>query len=251
MPKSKYGSLTMVLAGWVLCVVFSGALAWAESETVPAQPLQDQTIEQYLRSHPEVIEEALVSLKMKRQEEEKVRIQRAISESENQLLHDPDSPVSGNVSGDVTVIEFFDYRCGYCKRVASSVTQLQRDDRGVRVVYKDYPILGEMSVLASRAALASQMQDKHQVFHEALLASKEDLTKEVIWSIAERVGLNRKQLEADMLLPQWDAIIERNRALADVLAISGTPGFIVGGELQPGALGLDGLKELVAKARGK
>jgi protein-disulfide isomerase len=156
----------MALAGWVLVVAFAGTPTWAQSETVPAQPSLDQTIEQYLRSHPEVIEEALVSLKVKRQEEEKVRIQRAISESDNQLLHDPYSPVSGNVSGDVTVVEFFDYRCGYCKRVASSVTQLQREDRGVRVVYKDYPILGEMSVLASRAALASQMQGKHQVFHK-------------------------------------------------------------------------------------
>jgi protein-disulfide isomerase len=83
------------------------------------------------------------------------------------------------------------------------------------------------------------------------LASKDDLTKEGILSIADRVGLDRKQLEADMLLPQWDALLERNRALADVLAISGTPGFIVGSGLQPGAISLDGLKELVAKARGK
>jgi protein-disulfide isomerase len=198
-----------------------------------------------------VIEEALALLKVKRQEEEKVRIQRVISESEKPMLHDPDSPLSGNVSGDVTVIEFYDYRCGYCKRVASSVTQLQQEDRGVRVVYKDYPISGETSVLASRAALSEQVQDKHQVFHEALVASKEDLTKEVIWSITDRVGLDRKQLETDMMLPQWDAILERNRALADVLAISGTPGFIVGGELQPGAFGLDELKKFVAKARGK
>ena len=247
----KHGSLRLVLTGWILLAAFQGARAWADSATVPAQPLLDQAIEQYLRLHPEVIEQALKSLEMKRQEDQKMRITQAIKEHRNELLHDSDSPVSGNASGDVTVIEFFDYRCGYCKRVAGSVTQLQQDDSGVRVVYKDFPILGDLSVFAARAALAAQAQGKHQLFHEALLASEHDLTTAEVLSIAERVGIDRKRLEADMHLPQWDDLIERNRALADVLSISGTPGFIVGGEFHPGALGLEGLKRLVARARGK
>src|SRR5262245_38386281 len=136
----------------------------------------DHAIEHYIRSHPEVVEEALKSLEMKRETERRVRIRQAIAAHHDELLHDPDSPVSGNPSGDVTVVEFFDYQCGYCKRVAGSVTKLQQEDPGVRVVYKDFPILGEVSVFVARAALAAQAQGKHQVFHEALLASKKDMS---------------------------------------------------------------------------
>ena len=243
--------LSKALIGGMLLGVVLGGPAWAEVETGLPQPILDQVIEQYLRSHPDVIEEALISLKVKRQEAQQVRTKQAITDYQIQLLQDPDAPVSGNVSGDVTVIEFFDYRCGYCKRVAKSVTELQREDPGVRVVYKDFPILGEVSALASHAALAAHLQGKHRVFHEALLAADQDLTKELIFSIAEQVGLDRPRLEADMLLPKWDDLLERNRALARALSISGTPGFIVGGELQPGAIGLEGLKQLVEKARGQ
>ncbi len=249
--KCKCWLLNRPLIGWILLIVFLGAPAWAESETSPTQPFMDKAIEQYLLSHPEVIEQALKSLDVKRQEEQQRRIKQTIAGLHKQLLEDPDSPVSGNASWDITVIEFFDYQCGYCKQVASSVTQLQRDDSNVRVAYKDFPILGDASVFAARAALAAQMQGKHQVFHEALLSSKLNLTKEEVLSIAERVGLDRKRLEVDMRLPKWDDLIERNRTLAGALTISGTPGFIVGGELHVGALGLEGLKQLVAKARGR
>lgn len=163
-------------------------------------------------------------------------------------MHDPASPVSGNLKGEITLVEFYDYRCSYCKRAASAVTELQKVDPRVRVVYKDFPILGEPSELAAKAALASQAQGKHQAFHEALLASEGDMTKKKILKIARAVGLNPKRLEADMANPKWQAVIDRNRALARDLGISGTPGFIVGNELVPGALDLKGLKELIARA---
>jgi protein-disulfide isomerase len=224
---------------------------WAEPSSVPAQSVSDQAIEQYIRSHPEVIEQALQSLEVKRQEEEQLRIRQAIATHQEELLRDPASPVSGNLNGDVTVIEFFDYRCGYCKRVASAVTQLQQDEPGVRVVYKDFPILGEVSVFGARAALAAREQGKHQAFHEAMLASDNELTTEEVFAIALRVGLDVKKLEADLRAPEWQAAIDRNHALAKRLGISGTPGFVVGGEMYQGALELTSLKELVAKARTK
>jgi protein-disulfide isomerase len=206
-------------------------------------------IEQYIRSHPEVIEQSLQALEAKRQEEEKQRAKTAIGTRQNDLLHDPTSPVSGNPAGDVTIVEFFDYRCGYCKRAAGAVTQLQKEDARVRIVYKDFPILGEASELAAKAALASRAQGKHQAFHEALFATKGDITKDTILTVAGEVGLDAKRLETDMANPEWQAVIDRNRALARDLGINGTPGFIVGTELQPGALDLNGLKELVARAR--
>ncbi|MBM2846495.1 MAG: putative Oxidoreductase, DsbA-like [Bacteroidetes bacterium] len=151
----------------------------------------------------------------------------------------------------MTVIEFFDYRCEYCKRVASAVKQLQKDEPGVRVVYKDFPILGEASVFGARAALAAWKQGKHQAFHEAMLASENELTQEEVVAIARRVGLDVEKLEADLRAPEWQAAIDRNRALANLLGISGTPGFVVGGEMYPGALDLTRLKEFVTKARTK
>jgi protein-disulfide isomerase len=225
--------------------------AWAESPSVPAQPALDQAIEQYIRSHPEVIEQAMQSLDVKRQRDEKLRVRQAIATHQEELLRDPASPVSGNLNGDVTVIEFFDYRCGYCKRVASAVTQLQKDEPGVRVVYKDFPILGEVSVFGARAALAAREQGKHQVFHEAMLASENELTKEEVLAIAQRVGLDIKKIEVDLQAPEWQAAIDRNHALAKLLGISGTPGFVVGNEVYPGALELTGLKALVKQARTK
>jgi protein-disulfide isomerase len=209
----------------------------------------DQVIERYIRTHPEVIEQSLQALEAKRQAEEKERVKTVIAARRNELLNDPASPVSGNPNGDVTVVEFFDYRCGFCKRAAGAVSQLQKDDRSVRVVYKDFPILGEASEVAAKAALASRAQGKHQAYHEALLAAKGDLSKETALAIARDVGLDAKKLERDMEKPEWTAVIERNRALAKELGISGTPGFIVGEELYPGALDLGRLKDLVVQAR--
>jgi protein-disulfide isomerase len=118
-------------------------------------------------------------------------------------------------------------------------------------VYKDFPILGETSIFGARAALAAREQGKHQAFHEALLASDNELTKEEVFAIAQRVGLDVKKLDADLQAPERQAVLDRNRALATLLGISGTPGFVVGGDVYPGALDLASLKALVAKARAK
>jgi protein-disulfide isomerase len=208
----------------------------------------EQVIEQYIKAHPEVIEQSLQALEAKREVEERARQKEALSKHQQELLNDPTSPVSGNASGDITVVEFFDYRCGYCKKAATAVTQLQKEDRRVRVVYKDFPILGEASELAAKAALASKAQGKHQAFHEALLASKGDMTRESILTTAREVGLDTKRLEKDMENPEWQKVIETNRTLARNLGITGTPGFIVGTELVPGALDVNGLRDLIARA---
>jgi protein-disulfide isomerase len=240
------------LRALAILVVFASGCSTTVGETKSAsalsQDLTDATIERYIRTHPEVIVQSLQAMDAKRQAELQERQKVALAAKQQDLLYDPTSPVSGNPKGEITVVEFYDYRCGYCKKAASSVTELQKEDPRVRVVYKDFPILGEPSELAAKAALASQAQGKHQVFHEALLASHADMTKEEILKIAVTVGLDVKRLEADMANPEWQAVIEKNRALAHELGISGTPGFIVGNELVPGALDLNGLKELIVRA---
>lgn len=225
---------------------------FAES-TTPADPAWQQTIdkaiEQYIRAHPEVIEQSLQALETKRQEEARLRMKAALAARRNDLLNDPASPVSGNPTGTVTLVEFFDYRCGFCKRVAGAVTRLQQEDPGIRVVYKDFPILGEPSVFAARAALASNVQGKHTLFHEALLAADTDLTQDVVFRIAAQVGLDVMRLQTDMADPAVQAAIDRNHKLAADLGIAGTPGFIAGQELVPGAMELEALKDFVARAR--
>lgn len=235
----------------VLALVVSGCSTAAnETKNIPAvsQDLTDAAIERYIRTHPEVIMQSLQAMETIRQAELQERQKSNLATKQQELLHDPASPVSGNLRGEITLVEFYDYRCGYCKKAAQAVTDLQKDDPRVRVVYKDFPILGEPSELAAKAALASQAQGKHQAFHEALFASHADMTKEEILKIAVGVGLDAKRLEADMANPQWQAVIEKNRALAQDLGISGTPGFIVGNELVPGMLDLNGLKELIVRA---
>lgn len=237
------------LAGLVL---FASGCSTMGKETkgvsTPSQDVMEAAIERYIRNHPEVIVQSLQAMEAKHEAEQKEHQTAALKTKQNELLHDPMSPVSGNPKGEITLVEFYDYRCGFCKRAASAVTELQKVDPRVRVVYKDFPILGKPSELAAKAALASQAQGKHQAFHEALLASQADMTKESILKIAVKVGLDAKRLEADMANPKWKIAIDKNRALAREIGISGTPGFIVGYELAPGMLDLNGLKELIARA---
>jgi protein-disulfide isomerase len=240
--RSIFGAFTLFVAG---C---AATATETQSASAHSTDLTDAAIERYIRTHPEVIMQSLQAMEAKHEAAQRERQKVALAGRQDELFHDPASPVSGNPKGEITLVEFYDYRCGYCKKAASAVTELQKEDPRVRVVYKDFPILGEPSELAAKAALASQAQGKHQAFHEALLASHTDMTKEAILKIAVAVGLDVKRLEEDMADPAWQAVIEKNRALAQELGISGTPGFIVGTELVPGALDLNGLKELIARA---
>lgn len=247
--RSRVPFVLSVCTALILSVAAGATMAHeTESTSGDSEDLTDAVIERYIRAHPEVIMESLQAMKAKREAELRERQKKALVERQNELLHDPMSPVSGNLKGEITVVEFYDYRCGFCRKAAPAVTQLQKEDPRVRVVYKDFPILGEPSELAAKAALASQEQGKHQVFHEALFAFHADMTKEAILKIAADVGLDTTRLEADMDNPEWQIVIEKNRALAEELGISGTPGFIVGTELVPGALDLNGLKDLIARA---
>lgn len=254
MPFRSFMIQTIILGSLLTGIlILFPFLAFADSPVDTSDPAfqkaVEKVVEQYIITHPEVIELTLQGLQAKRQAKERDRIRQAIATSQAELLNDPHSPVSGNLKGDVTVVEFFDYRCGYCKRVAGAVTQLQQDDPNVRIVYKDFPILGEASVFAARAALASRTQNKHLEFHEALLASNKELTSEAVLTIAQQVGLDPAKLEKDMKAPALEEIIERNRALARELGINGTPGFIVGTEVVPGAIELKDLKNLVNRVR--
>jgi protein-disulfide isomerase len=154
-----------------------------------------------------------------------------------------------NPGGDVAVVEFFDYRCGYCKSMAPLLSEVASADRGVKVVLKELPILGRDSETAARAAIASRAQSKYPEFHAALMASRGRLGEREVMRLAGEVGLDLERLRRDMDDPAVDNEIAANRRLAAALKIDGTPGFVVGDRLAPGALSAAELRKLVAEAR--
>ena len=173
----------------------------------------------------------------------------AIAAHAEALFRDPADPSKGNPRGAVTVVEFFDPRCGYCKQMRPVIAELLRRQADVRWVMKDLPILGPASVLASRALLASQRQGKYAELHDALLKLREEPAEPVLRREAERAGLDWARLKRDMDDPSVQRRLDANARLAQALGIEGTPAMVVGETLVPGATDLASLERLVAEAR--
>jgi len=174
---------------------------------------------------------------------------RTIAANWQALAHAEGDPTLGPEDGDVTLVEFFDYRCGFCKRVLGDVMALAAEDKRLRIVFKEFPILGEMSVVAARASLAADRQGKWAEFHTALMSAPGALDENRIMETAAGLGLDMDRLRADMESEAVTAIIARNRALAEQLGVRGTPAFLVRNAIEPGAVGYDALVALVAGAR--
>lgn len=209
----------------------------------------EQRVRDYLLANPEVIMEALQVLQARQRAAEAEQLKRTLAERGEEILNDPAAPVGGNPDGDVTLVEFFDYNCPYCRRVAPTVAEIEAADSGLRLVYKEFPILGPGSEFAARAALASHRQGRYAPFHHALMQATEPVTEASVLEIAREVGLDVERLRADMADPAIAAAIARNLALASALGITGTPSFVIGEEVVPGAVDRGTLERLIAQAR--
>lgn len=205
----------------------------------------------YLLENPEVIAEAIQALRQGERERAVERQQLALAEHAEALRHDPASAVGGNPDGDVTVVEFFDYKCQFCKQYRPVRDALLAADRGVRFVYKEFPILGGESVLAARAALAVRAQDPglYIPYHDALLQTVGALDEDTLLQIAAEFGLDVQALAIAMAGPEVDTILQENYALAAALGIDGTPGIVIGDAVVPGFIELADTQLLVARAR--
>ena len=206
-------------------------------------------IREFLIANPEVLVEAMQELERKQDSQRDVVAQKAIRQYQRELQQDADSPIVGNANGDVTIVEFSDYQCPYCKRAHQAVKAAIIADSKVKLVFKDLPILGEPSKIAAFAALASVKQGKHAAFHDALMEYGGKLDGDSIFEIAIAVGLDVTQLRRDMDDPKIKQIIDRNTALAAALGVRGTPAFVIGNQFVPGAVDADTLKQLIAEAR--
>lgn len=201
------------------------------------------------KKEPELVIKAAQSVQEKMEKESVVKSSESITKNREKLLNDPDTPVGGNPKGDITVVQFFDYMCGYCKMAQGHLAKLVAEDKNVRLVYKEFGILGPNSIEASKAALASAAQGKYIAFHNALMSSKERLDSDGIMKLAGTVGLDVEKLKKDMESDKVAKIIADTRTLAEAMGARGTPTFVIGEKLYPGALPYDQLKEAIAEAR--
>ncbi len=209
-------------------------------------------IRRYLLEHPEVIMEAVKVLEDRREAAEADEARDLVSDNRDEIFDDGYSHVAGNPDGDVTVVEFIDYNCGYCKKAHEDVRKLVETDAGLRYVVKEFPILGPSSVTAAKAALAARAQQDgrlYMAFNDALMGHRGALTDAQVWSIAEDVGLDVEALKTAAESAEIKAQIERTYELAKKLQIQGTPTFVIGDELVRGYAPLDHMRDVVAAAR--
>lgn len=190
----------------------------------------EQVVKDYLLSHPEVLIEVQSSLELKMAREEAERTKKLVAENAKELYRHPDAPVAGNPDGDITIVEFFDYNCGYCKRGFHNVLQLIETDPKVRVVFKELPILSKDSEEAAKIALAARAQGKYWEMHRALIESKGRVTEAFALDQAKKLGLDVAKLKVDKDGEPVKAELARVEALARKMNINGTPHFLVGNE---------------------
>ena len=236
------------LACALLAVAMPRSVAGADISPEQRKAIEG-IIHDYLMENPDVLIEALRAAEAKADHDADAKAALVLKDRRSEVFDDPATPVGGNPQGDVTIVELFDYRCPYCKQVQPTLQTLLDQDHRLRFVYKEMPVLGPSSVLAAHAALAAQRQDKYEAFHTAMMAAKGQITEDVVYKVAGSIGLDLDRLKRDMAAPEIERAVKANLALAKALEIHGTPGFIIGEHIVPGAIDLDALKNLIEEVR--
>lgn len=236
----------------VAALSIPGAATAEEDGLSLLQQEQVETIiEEYLIENPEILIRAMDAFRAKQERNDNERMTRILTRLDKDLRHNPASPLTGNPDGDVTVVEFFDYRCPYCKQVLPTIKKLLEADKNVRFVFKEFPILGPESVIAAQAAVAvwKFAPDKYMDFHSAIMGGRGKITEAKVFSLAEDAGLDPDKLRQWIRDPAVNEELAKNAGIADKLKITGTPAFIVGNQIIRGAADLETMRLLVSKAR--
>jgi protein-disulfide isomerase len=208
-------------------------------------------IRAYLLENPEVLQEMAAKLEAKDKLAEEQTRGKALTALAPEIYKTSSDPSIGNPKGDVTIVEFMDYNCGWCKKSMPEVATLLKADPKVRVVFKDFPIFGEHSEYAARAALAAAKQGKYWELHQAMFSHEGQVTTDVVNQLAEGLGFDMAKLKADIASKDIGERIAANMQLAKSLAINGTPAFIIDDQVNGGYLPLDGLMAAIAEVRAK
>jgi len=235
-------------------VAIAASLAFSQ----PAAALDDQQkqefgdfIKEYLISHPEVMLDVQAALDKKQEEARLVQTNKAVSENKDAIFNAKDDIAIGNPKGDVTVVEFFDYNCGYCRHALSDMDALLKKDTNIRFVLKEFPILGPESVAASKVsdAFRKLAPEKYGQFHHALLGSDGRATEATALDVAKSLGVSEKSIREEMAKSPDDASVKATYQLATDLGLTGTPSYVIGNEAISGAIGLDALSEKIGNVR--
>jgi protein-disulfide isomerase len=213
----------------------------------------EKIVHEYLVQHPEVLQEAMAELQKRQETAEAEKQKMAVKENAELLFNSPNQVVLGNPKGDVTFVEFFDYNCGYCKRAMSDMLTLMQTDPKLRVVLKEFPVLGPGSVEAARVAIAVRMQDKtgrkYLEFHQKLLGSRGQADGKRALAVAREIGMDMGRIERDMKSGAVEKTLREDFKLAEALELNGTPSYVIGEHVVIGAVGLGALKEKINAAR--
>jgi len=213
----------------------------------------ENIVKGYFLEHPELLQDIMAELEKRQQAAEVEKHRAAVAEYNATLFRSPHQVVLGNPQGNVTMVEFFDYNCGYCKRALSDMLDLLKTNPNLKFVLKEFPVLGEGSVEAAHVAVAARMQDvtgkKYIEFHQKLLGGHGPADKARALAVAKEVGFDMARIEKDMGSDEVKKTIDESMRLADALGISGTPSYVVGDEVVVGAVGLDALREKIAAER--
>jgi protein-disulfide isomerase len=225
----------------------------AQEFNAPQKSEIERIIRDYLVSHPEVLQDAIAELDKRQAAADLEKAQTAIASNAETLFNSSRQVVLGNPGGDVTMVEFFDYNCGFCKRALPDMLSLLKDDPKLKVILKEFPVLGPGSVEAAKVAVAVRMQDKggkkYLEFHQKLLGGRGQADKARALAVAKEVGLDMKRIDTDMASDEVKVSLEETLKLGETLGLNGTPSYIIGNDVVVGAVGLDALRTKVSTAR--
>jgi len=251
--KNKKPYMRCFLSAPLIALMAFNPSAFAQGTTTDLPPLSREQVEwivrEYLLNNPEVIEHSMAVLAERRAKDAEARAQRTVVEKSDALFNDDMDPLVGNPNGPVEMVHFFDYQCGYCKSMGPDLSRILTADGEVRAKFKEFPILGPASVIAARAAMAADKQDRYWDMHQALMGNRIRLTESRIFTIAQNLGLDVERLRHDMEDPAIDQQFAKNRQLASELGINGTPGFVIGEQIYPTSLQTNALRDAISKAR--
>lgn len=208
-----------------------------------------KTVHAYLIENPTVIVEALESLQALQQQSAEQNTRGTLASHTDRLFNSKGDPVIGNPNASVTVVEFFDYQCPYCKQMADDLIQLVEEDPDLRIVFKEFPVFGSESTLAARAALAADKQGKYAEFHLGVMNLRGAPSEAAIFRLADSLGLDGERFRQDMNADDIETTIQDNYKLAQDIGVRGTPAFIIGDRLIPGAMNAEDMRTLITRAR--
>lgn len=237
----------------MLRVATLATLAAMATTPISAQNLTPDEVKKLaleaILENPQIVMDAVAILREREAAETAAGAEQALVEFRDTLDGDPNAPVLGNPDGDVTLVEFFDYNCPYCRRAGEAVKALIAADPNLRVVYREWPILGPESVVAARASLASRKQGKYEEMHWELMGLEGRVNENAVMRIASSLGMDVDRLKADMQLPEIDAHIATSMEISRGLGFNGTPSFVIGDTTVPGFVEQADLEKLVDQAR--